>query len=288
MTSGADGPAPAPCISFLSDYGDIDEFAGVCRAVIASIAPGVPVVDITHGIPPHDVRAGGLALVRAAQYLPEGVLLAVVDPGVGTQRRAVAVELSRGYLVGPDNGLLAPTVAMAGGPQRIVELTSPRHRLESPGPTFAGRDIMAPAAAYLATGVQITDLGPELDPAGLMPGTLPVATEEDHEVRGEVLWVDRYGNCQLNIDPDTLRQLGAEPGERVEIAWGDERRVVRWVTAYADAKPSELVMMVDSYGLVALALDRSSAAADCRLSPGSRITLVTPGASSEERAQERS
>lgn len=277
MTTGAAASTTARCISFLSDYGDVDEFAGVCRAVMASIAPGARVVDITHGIAPHDVRAGGLALVRAAQYLPEGVLLAVVDPGVGTQRRAVAVEVSRGFLVGPDNGLLAPTVAMAGGPERVVELTSAEHRLEAPGPSFAGRDIMAPAAAYLASGVPITDLGPEIDPAGLVPGILPVATEEGAEVRAEVLWVDRFGNCQLNIDPNTLREHGAEPGGRVEIAWGDQRRAVRWVTTYAEARPSELVMMVDSYGLVALVLDRSSAAVECGLGAGSEVTVISPG-----------
>ncbi|MCZ7529454.1 MAG: SAM-dependent chlorinase/fluorinase [Acidimicrobiia bacterium] len=278
MSSATAGASPAPCISFLSDYGDVDEFAGVCRAVMAGIAPGVPIIDITHGVPPHDIRAGGLTLVRAAQYLPEGVLLAVVDPGVGTGRRAVAVQLARGFLVGPDNGLLAPTVAMAGGPERIVELTNTEYQLDSPGPTFAGRDVMAPAAAYLASGVPLESLGPEIDAAHLMPGTLPVATEEGAEVRAEVLWVDRFGNCQLNVDPDTLRRLGAEPGGPVEIAHGaDTPRLARWVTAYGDARPGELVLVVDSYGLASLALDRSSAARECTLRAGSEVTVITPG-----------
>src|SRR6478609_11205578 len=109
------------------------------------LVPELQVIDITHDVPAFDVRAGALALVRAVQYIPDGVVLAVVDPGVGTDRRCVAVEVENGYLVGPDNGLLAPAVAMLGGPRRVVELTSPEYQLPSPGPTFAGRDVMAPA-----------------------------------------------------------------------------------------------------------------------------------------------
>ncbi len=265
-------------ISFLSDYGQVDEFAGVCRAVIAEIAPEVGVIDVTHEIPPHDVRAGALTLVRAAQYLPPGVVLAVVDPGVGTDRRAVAVEIESGFLVGPDNGLLAPVVAMTGGPRRVVALTNPDYQLLAPGPTFAGRDVMAPAAAHLATGVAIDELGQAIDPAGLVPGVLPLPHEERGTLSCEVLWVDRFGNCQLNVDPDELRALGAEPGGSIELVIGDEHRMARWVPAYATGKPSELVVVVDSYGLVALAVDRASAAEHCRLRPGAGVTVVPPGA----------
>ena len=142
-----------PFVSFLSDYGRADEFVGVCHAVMLDIAPDLRIVDVTHDIPPFDVRAGALALTRAIQYLPEGVVLAVVDPGVGTDRRCIAVEVENAAIVGPDNGLLAPAVAMLGGPQRVIEITSLDHQLRAPGPTFAGRDVMAPAAAYLAAGV---------------------------------------------------------------------------------------------------------------------------------------
>src|SRR5712692_4781304 len=133
-------------ISFLSDYGLADEFVGVVHSVIRSIAPHAAVIDISHEIPPHDVRAGSLTLVRAVQYLAPGVVLAVVDPGVGTDRRAVAVEAGDGdrVFVGPDNGLLAPAVAMCGGADRAVELTNPDYQLAAPGPTFAGRDVFAP------------------------------------------------------------------------------------------------------------------------------------------------
>ena len=219
------------------------------------IAPELRIVDVTHDVPAFDVRAGALALVRAVQYLPEGVVLAVVDPGVGTDRRCVAVDVGNAVLVGPDNGLLAPAVAMLGGPQRVVEITSAEHRLAAPGPTFAGRDVMAPAAAYLAAGLPIDALGPEVDPVLLTPALVPLPNEDgDGRITGEVLWVDRYGNCQLNIAPEQLELAGAHLGDAVEVTVTDaagvrSARRARWVHTFADAKPSELVVLVDSYGM---------------------------------------
>ena len=288
-----------PFVSFLSDYGRTDEFVGVCHAVMLDIAPAARIVDITHDVPAFDVRAGALALVRAVQYLPEGVVLAVVDPGVGSDRRSIAVEVENGFLVGPDNGLLAPAVAMLGGPQRVVELTSVEYQLPSPGPTFAGRDVMAPAAAHLLSGIPIAGLGSEIEATSLTPAIVPLPNEdEDGQIRGEVLWVDRFGNCQLNIAPEQLEAAGARPGDAVEVSFGDptptptpiqtsERttRRARWVRAFADAKPSELILLVDSYGMCALALDRRSAATELRVHAGSPITLATergaPGISAE-------
>lgn len=269
--------APA-FVSFLSDYGLADEFVGVCKAVILGFAPDVRLIDITHEIPPHDVRAGALALVRAVQYLPAGIVLAVVDPGVGTERRAVAVEVGSGYLLGPDNGLLAPAVGLLGGTQRVVALTNPEYQLPSPGPTFAGRDVLAPAAGHLAAGVALADLGDAIDPAGLVPGLVSLPQSEGGAIAGEVWWIDRFGNCQLNIDPGELAGHGVSVGDAVEVRFGDMARMARWVTTYADARPSELVLVVDSYGLVSLALDRRSAAEDCGLRPGSGVTVVVPGA----------
>jgi S-adenosylmethionine hydrolase len=267
-------------VSFLSDYGHTDEFVGVCKSVMLSLAPDLQIVDITHDLPVHDVRAGALTLVRAAQYLPDGgIVLAVVDPGVGTDRRLVAVEVEQGILLGPDNGLLAPAVAILGGAQRVVSLTSTEHQLPAPGPTFAGRDVLAPAAAHLAAGVDPSELGDEVDAAGLVPGLVSLPRhDEGGAIYGEVWWIDRFGNCQLNIDPDELRAHGAEPGGTLEVRFGDQARSVRWVHTYADAKPSELVLLVDSYGLASLALDRASAAAECTLEPASAVTLVPPGA----------
>ena len=267
----------SPVVAFLSDYGLADEFVGVVKAVIASIAPDVAVIDLAHELPPHEVAAGALTLVRSVQYLPEGALvLAVVDPGVGTERRLVAVACEQATFFGPDNGLLAPAVAMLGGARAVHELTSEEYRLPAPGPTFAGRDVLAPAVAYHATGVALAELGPPIDPAGLVPGLVGLPREVEDGIEAEVWWVDRFGNCQLNVGPDELESLGGQPGGRVVVRVGDQTRAARWVDTYADAKPSELVVLVDSYGLLALALDRRSAAAELGLRAGAPVTLVPP------------
>jgi hypothetical protein len=271
--------APArPFVAFLSDYGLADEFVGVCKGVIASIAPDAHVVDLVHDLPPHDVPAGALALLRAVQYLPEGSLvLAVVDPGVGTDRRLVAVACDQATFFGPDNGLLAPAVAMLGGARRVVELADARFHLPAPGPTFAGRDVLASALAHHAAGAALADLGPEVDPAGLVPGLVGLPQiGPGGAIEAEVWWVDRFGNCQLNLGPDELEELGGGPDGRVEVRVGDLVRTARWVHTYADAKSSELVLVVDSYGLCSLALDRRSAAAELGLRSGSPVTLVPP------------
>jgi S-adenosyl-L-methionine hydrolase (adenosine-forming) len=261
-------------ICFLSDYGTRDEFVGVCKAVLTRLAPGVTVIDVSHEIAAFDVRAGSLTLARAAQYLPPGVILAVVDPTVGTARRAIAVEVETGFLVGPDNGLLAPAVAMLGGASRAVSLTNTDFHIEAAGPTFAGRDIFAPAAASLATGTELFDLGEPIDIHGLMPSILPLTRPVPGGLAAEVLWIDRYGNAQLNVEPDELRQLGLEPGDPLTVTVRQQARSARWVHTYADAGPSELVALVDSYGLVSLALNQASAAEALTVHANTPVTLT--------------
>jgi S-adenosylmethionine hydrolase len=270
-------PEQIPFVSFLSDYGRADEFVGVCHAVMLDLVPSLRIVDITHEVPPFDVRAGALALVRAVQYLPSGVVLAVVDPGVGTDRRCIAVAVDEGFLVGPDNGLLAPAVAMLGGPRRVVALEHPDYRLPAPGPTFAGRDVMAPAAAHLAAGVTIESLGPVVDPATLAPGLVPLPHDgDDGTIRGEVLWVDRFGNCQLNVAPEQLAERGLAVGGTIGVRVGERERRARWVRTFAEAKPSELVVLVDAYGMCALAFDQRSASSELKLGAGQTFVLTTP------------
>lgn len=262
-------------VSFLSDYGTVDEFVGVVKSVIRSTAPHALVIDITHEIPPHDLRSGALALVRSAQYLAPGVILAVVDPGVGTDRRAVAVEVAggEGIFVGPDNGLLAAAVAMTGGAERAVELTNTKYQLPAPGPTFAGRDVFSAAAAHLCNGVDLSDLGDAIDPITLRPGILPLSSVEDGVVKTEVLWVDRFGNVQLNVGPEEIAPLG----ERIRVRSGDSTaRTARVAHTYGELRQGELGLIVDSYGLVSVALDRSSAAAQLRIGPGDSISLEPP------------
>lgn len=261
-------------VTFLSDYGRVDEFVGVVHSVIRSLAPHVTVVDLTHDIAPYDTRGAGLLLARAAQYLSPGVVVAVVDPGVGTARRGIAVEVGGGVsvLIGPDNGLLAPAVAMCGGADRAVELRDPDYQLEAPGPTFAGRDVFAPAAAHLCNGVALERLGPEIDPATLLPGVLPVSRVEDEGLVAEILWVDRYGNAQLNVDPGELDEVfGA--GEPVELAWGDSSRVAHRAGTFAEVGVGTVGLVTDSYGLAAVVLDRGSAAGELGLHAGTAVTL---------------
>ena len=259
-------------ISFLSDYGHGDEFVGVVRSVIRSIVPEVAVVDVTHEVPAHDVRAGGLALARSAQYLCPGVVLAVVDPGVGGARRAVAVEVGDGasVLVGPDNGLLAPAVALVGGATRAVELTDRAYQLDAPGATFAGRDVFAPAAAHLCLGVELHDLGTPIDPGGLLPSVLPISHLDDRgALVAEVLWVDRFGNAQLNVDPADV----APYGEVVRLRIGDDVRTAKVVASYDAIGAGEVGLVVDSYGVLSIAAGQRSAADQLDVRAGTAVLL---------------
>ena len=262
-------------ISFLTDYGTTDEFVGVVHSVIRQIAPEVRVIDISHHVPAHDVRAGGLTLARSAQYLAPGVVLAVVDPGVGTARRAVAIEVGGGssYLVGPDNGLLAPAVSMVGGATRAVALENLDYQLPAPGPTFAGRDVFGPAAAHLCNGVDLLDLGPEVDVNGLMPGMIPITRVEEGAVVAEVLWTDGFGNLQLNVDPDEIDAFGP----RIELRFDNRVRPGVRHDTYGEVATGEIGLVVDSYGLVSIATNRTSAADELRIGTGDEVVLAAIG-----------
>jgi hypothetical protein len=263
-------------VSFLSDYGNGDEFVGVVKSVIRSIEPEATVIDITHEIPAHDVRAGSLALARAAQYLVPGVVLAVVDPGVGTDRRAVAVEVGQGesVLVGPDNGLLAAAVGMVGGADRVAELTNADYHLPSPGATFDGRDVFAPAAAHLCAGVDLEELGSLIDPLSLQPGMIPLSFVDGEAVAAQILWVDRFGNAQLNVGPEDIDHLG----DQVRLRFGERSRIARRASSFAELGP-DVGLVLDSYGLLAVALNRNPAAAELALATGDEVKIeaVTDG-----------
>lgn len=264
-------------ISFLSDYGLRDEFVGIVKGVIADIAPHARVIDLTHEIPPFDVRAGSLALARCISYVPSGIVLAVVDPGVGTSRRGVAVSVGggRGVLIGPDNGILSMGTALAGGADAAVVLNNPRYQLEAPGATFAGRDIFAPAAAHLCNGTALSDLGEPIDAHLLLPGVVPLSRTEGDEIIAEVTWVDRYGNCQLNVGPDEVAALGDRLSVVLTSPTGERSmRAASIVRSFADIGGG-VGLVVDSFGMLALCVDRGSASAELGVAVGDAVRLST-------------
>jgi len=266
-------------VSFLSDYGHQDEFVGVCTSVIRELAPHASVIDLTHGIAPFDVRAGSLALARSISYVASGVVLAVVDPGVATSRKAIAIEVADGdgVLIGPDNGLLAPAVSMAGGAGRCVQLTNTDFQLHAIGATFAGRDVFAPAAAHLCNGVDLLELGDAVDADLLLPGVIPLPQADDATVIAQVLWVDRFGNVQLNVGPDDLAETF---GERIDVQistptdpTGGVNRSVTRAESFAELAGGAVGMVVDSSGMLALAMDQRSASEELGLDAGDQVTL---------------
>lgn len=265
-------------VSFLSDLGQGSDAVGVVHALLRDLAPELHVVDITHDVAPFDVRAGSLALARAVAYLPSGIVVACVDPGAGTDRRLVAIEVANGdgVFLGPDNGLLATGVALAGGGERAVILDRDEHHLASPGATFAARDVLAPVAAALARGVDMSELGSLIDPGSLLPSVVPIPREEDGTLACEILWVDRFGNCQINVSHDDVLGVFGSETSRVRIAFGDELRNVEIVTAFGALGAGAFGLVIDASGLLALAFDRASASRELGLGEGDSVRLSPP------------
>jgi S-adenosylmethionine hydrolase len=265
-------------VSFLSDFGHDDEFVGVVHGVIARLAPEVRVIDIGHEFPRGAIQSAALGLVRAIQYLPEGVALVVVDPGVGTERPAIAARTPWGVFVGPDNGVLAPAVAMMGGADLIVSIENPEYLLPAQGDTFHGRDVFAPAAAVLASGeADIVDLGPEVDQETVVPMILPLVERDSFgAINSEVLWIDHFGNAQTNATPDDLVGVGLEPRADIGLAIGGAEQRVPWVEAYAHVPHGEALVHVDSYGQITLAVRDGRADEAFGVELGSHVSFRRP------------
>jgi S-adenosyl-L-methionine hydrolase (adenosine-forming) len=270
------------CVFLLTDYGLTDEFAGVLKAVLAKRAPAVPIVDLTHGVPRFDVRAGALALERTVHHLGPGVILAVVDPGVGGSRRPVALEVqsggdSPGYLVGPDNGLLLWGAKALGAVSKAVAITTSADRKSS---TFDGRDLFAPAAAALWQGCPLDEIGTFINVADLVSLVPPVLTvrqgpgDARPTLETEILWIDTFGNVQLSAEPRHADEAGLT--ETVEVIGPDDRNVAiaRRTDAFVDLDDGELGLITDANGHLALVGNRTSAALTVGISDGQCVTLV--------------
>jgi S-adenosylmethionine hydrolase len=261
-------------ITFLTDFGLQDDFVGTCHGVMKRIAPEVEIIDITHGIPPQAVLQGALVLANTITYMPTGVHLAVVDPGVGGPRRPLVLEDADGRLyVGPDNGLLLPAARRAG----IVaahELANPEYALETISRTFHARDLFSPAAAHLALGVPPAMLGPPVDPEGLVALDLPAPELGDGVAVATVLYVDSFGNIAVNLTREDIERIGVVLGSRAEIEHAGEHYYAVMARTFADARPGDVVLYLDSYGNMSVAISRGSAARMLHASPGQQIRIT--------------
>jgi len=262
-------------VTFLSDFGLTDDFVGVCHGVIKRIAPEVEIIDITHGIPAQQILQGALVLANTVPYMPEGVHLAVVDPGVGTDRRAVALRDGSGRVyVGPDNGLLVPAAAACGGVAEAYELTNREYALPSVSRTFHGRDVFSPAAAHIALGVEPSAFGPPVPVDDLVRLDLPVPDIGDGRIAATVLYVDSFGNVQLNLTQHDLEQVGIEPGSQVELVLGPDRYYATAARTFADARPGDLILYTDAYDNVSLAISGGDAVGLLGSGLGDRVRIL--------------
>jgi S-adenosyl-L-methionine hydrolase (adenosine-forming) len=261
------------CLTFLTDYGLEDGFVAACHGVAARIAPGTRIIDITHLVQPGDVRRGAAVLAQTLPYLPPAVHVAIVDPGVGTARRAVAVQASGSLLVGPDNGLLSWGIAALGGAERALQLTNGELWLHPVSTTFHGRDIFMPVAAHLAAGADLGAAGTEFDPGDLVTLPAPTRRVHDGQAEGEVMSVDRFGNVQLSIPAAQVGRLGVGFGSPLVVRCGRRQLTVPYLETFAAVAPGEIVAFTDSAGLISLAVNAGDAAEQLGLPPGAHVRL---------------
>lgn len=262
-------------VTLLTDYGHASEFAGICHGVIRGIAPDAAIVDITHGIERHSVRHGALVLRSALPYMPVGVHVAVVDPQVGTERRAVALRCAdERVLVGPDNGVLSLAWEQCGGVLEAADVSRSPHRLEPVSATFHGRDLFAPVAAHIAAGAPLADAGEPLDPDELTLLELPQPHSQGGALVAHALYVDVFGNVTLNAGHADVAGTGLQVGHQLEVGCSGRTRKATFASTFADVPAGALLLYEDASRTLALAVNRGSAAADLGVAPDAEIRLI--------------
>ncbi|MGO9602325.1 MAG: S-adenosyl-l-methionine hydroxide adenosyltransferase family protein [Candidatus Binataceae bacterium] len=257
-------------IAILTDFGYRDHYVGVMKGVIASIAPKAAIIDLTHGVPPQSIVAGAIALGQSWRFFPKRtIFLAVVDPGVGTPRLPIAIETRAGAcFVGPDNGLLS-LAAEAAGMRRIVRLESPRYRLAKTSSTFHGRDVFAPAAAFIASGTPLARLGPTI--GSIQQLDLPKPAISRDRVRGEVIYIDGYGNLVTNITRESIAGLTTSfPGKPVSVRI-ETGALMKIFNTYGDAPAGTILATFGSFELLEIAARNGSAAERVGCGLGARV-----------------
>ena len=265
---------PFRCLTFLTDYGLEDGFTAACHGVAAQIAPQIRIVDITHLIPSGDVRRGAAVLAQTIPYFPPAVHVAVVDPGVGTDRRGIAVAAGDAILLGPDNGVLSWAMLVAGGPRTAISLTNKEMWLSpTAAPTFHGRDIFMPVAARLAVGADLASAGTEIKVSDLVTLPPPTSRVIDGTAQGEVLTVDTFGNVQLSISALDADSIGIRYGRNVVVRAGRRQLTMPYRETFGAVAPGELVAFADGSGMVSLAVNSGDAAQRLGLPPGAHVSL---------------
>ena len=267
-------------IVFLSDFGYRNEWVGICHAVMNRIAPGSPIVDLSHGIPPLDVRGGAVLLVDSLPYLAaDAIVLAIVDPSVGRDRDVALEAADERLIVGPDNGLLAPAAAALGGVTRAVEITSSEVVLTPVSPSFHARDVLAPAAAHLAAGADLATLGEAVEPATLVALAIPEATVERGKIECEVLDLNRFGNVLLNVREAQLIQAGLDGADEIQVDATSGAGRARRVATYADVASGDWGLIVDPRGWLSVVRGNPANAAEGlgSVAPGDPIWLTAGG-----------
>jgi S-adenosylmethionine hydrolase len=277
----------------LTDWGARDPYAAICRGVVLSIVPEALIVDITHDIEKYNIRHGALMLWCALPYLPIGAHMAVVDPGVGTRRRPVAIETARGdLLIGPDNGLLVPGAERLGGITRVHVIDNIQYRLPVLTATFHGRDLFAPAAAHLALGVPLEAIGPEIDASDLVGIDWPPVVVRDGELETTVIYTDSFGNLKLaGLTPDLVAALnGLRHGERVVVRFGRRRKRVTmpWAPTFGDVESGGYLIYEDSYGRLCIAQNQGSAAESLGVGDGTALSVRRAAQVTDEQSAEES
>ena len=263
-------------ITFLSDFGYIDDFVGTCHGVIKNIDPAIEIIDITHGVRRHDVMGGALILANTLPYMPESVILAVVDPGVGSGRRPLAVRTSQGrFLVGPDNGLLSLAARRLGGAAEAVELACSAFSLPRVCKTFEGRDLFSPVAAHISRGVPLPELGAPVALDSLNELHLPEPVLEDGAITATVIYIDRFGNVQLNLRRGQLEKAGVGIGSQLKITHDIDSWKVPFVNAYGDVDPEEILIFEDSYSNISFSVNQGDAGRMFQIEVGDELRFET-------------
>lgn len=262
-----------PFISFTSDFGVQSQGVGVMEGIARSICPEAHIIHLTHGLPDFDIITGARTL-EAVNWLPIGYHVCVVDPGVGSNRRCLTIKTKRGdYLIGPDNGVLIPASRVLGGITKVVEITNEKFMRAPISSIFHGRDIFAPAAAWLANGIEIKQLGKEVNVADLVPAPYEEATIQENEIKARVISINKFGTIHLNIRASQWDKAGFNLNEIVELETEDEKIHLMYVKTFSDVLVGDPLIMKDDYNRIEAAINQGAFVKKYKLEVGNKVIV---------------